>query len=435
MVSWQTVLWREWRYTDDEEYAQRLFELIGDEPVGEEIKFIPLALGGFYGGLAGLLVGIVGLLSGSATWASLWPLAMVAGILLGGAVGGIGWLAKPRPTWGEWMGRIIFNLAPNEWGLMSLGLVIMLVVGASGWLIGRLSSLGNTAGLMVLGLLLAGGLGMSLVSWLLGFGRRPDPIHLHRYRPLWFWWRRRPRRNQLEAALRQAVEAMPEARPVWDPAWQYLAKEQPDLLNQMITWLQSRDWLERFTARHLLVDAGGEAVPHLQTVATKITSPLRPTAIELLRDIEQETAGRIAPRAGQLLCPRCLARCGPHEIPITDTLEIRYYGCRVCSQSWEFLEGQVVAVLDRRMVDEVEVAQDIRINWLSRRALFDFDRVEIIRATDEEVERFAVQVGNDTDPVRRVRYPKMACVIRPGCQLSENTIKILQRTFGQVRTS
>jgi hypothetical protein len=29
--------------------------------------------------------------------------------------------------------------------------------------------------------------------------------------------------------------------------------------------------------------------------------------------------------------------------------------------------------------------------------LFDFDRVEIQQATDEEVERFAVQVGNDTD--------------------------------------
>jgi hypothetical protein len=292
---------------------------------------------------------------------------------------------------------------------------------------------------MVLGLLLAGGLGMSLVSWLLGFGRQPDPVHLHRYRPLWFWWRGRPRRDQLERALRQAVEALPETRPVWDPAWQYLAEglRQPDLLNQMITWLQSRDWLERFTARQLLVDTGGEAVPYLHSVATKITSPLRPTAVELLRCIEAETTARLAPRKHKLLCPRCLARCGLHKISLADvstsgTSAIWYYGCRACGQSWEFLEGRVVAVLDKGMAEEIEVAQDIRINWLSHRGLFDFDIVEIIQTTDEEVERFAVQVGNDTDPIRRSYYRQATCFIRPECGLSENSIKILQRIFGRV---
>jgi hypothetical protein len=74
----------------------------------------------------------------------------------------------------------------------------------------------------------------------------------------------------------------------------------------------------------------------------------------------------------------------------------------------------------------------LRLNWLQHRQRFDFDRVEIIQATDEEVERFAVQVGNDTDPVRRPCYKQMQCVIGPACCLSENTVRILKQIFGQV---
>jgi hypothetical protein len=67
-----------------------------------------------------------------------------------------------------------------------------------------------------------------------------------------------------------------------------------------------------------------------------------------------------------------------------------------------------------------------------RQQLFDFDRVEIIQATDEEVERFAMQVGNDTDPVRQPRYAQMHCLIAPDCRLSENSLRILRNFFGEV---
>ena len=58
--------------------------------------------------------------------------------------------------------------------------------------------------------------------------------------------------------------------------------------------------------------------------------------------------------------------------------------------------------------------------------------MEIIQATDEEVERFAVQVGNDTDPYREPRYEQMQCSVDPKCQLSENTLRILESIFGPV---
>jgi hypothetical protein len=94
----------------------------------------------------------------------------------------------------------------------------------------------------------------------------------------------------------------------------------------------------------------------------------------------------------------------------------------------------VVAVLDDTW-SESHHQQDglLRANWLIRRSMFDFDRVEIIQTTDEDVERFAVQVGNDTDPFRQPRYRKMRCAVGAECQLSVNSLRVLQHTFGQVK--
>jgi hypothetical protein len=114
---------------------------------------------------------------------------------------------------------------------------------------------------------------------------------------------------------------------------------------------------------------------------------------------------------------------------------ITYYGCRTCGQSANFIEerGQSIMVLNQQMtVAQLERARMFIINWLAERELFDFDEVQIIRASDEEVERFAVQVGNDTDPLRKSRYQEMRCVVSPHCRLSENTMRILERMFGQV---
>ena len=103
-------------------------------------------------------------------------------------------------------------------------------------------------------------------------------------------------------------------------------------------------------------------------------------------------------------------------------------------QFFEFT-GEIIAVLDSRMTAaQGEQDDTLRVNWLARRTIFSFDAVEIVRATDEEVERFAVQVGNDTDPARRNCYQTMSCRVFPDCTLSDNTLRILQRTFGQIYT-
>jgi HEAT repeat protein len=94
---------------------------------------------------------------------------------------------------------------------------------------------------------------------------------------------------------------------------------------------------------------------------------------------------------------------------------------------------EVVAVLDTLMGKELSCTDGVaRVSYLKRDAPFDFDRVEIVRAGDYEVERFCVQVGNDADPFRRGRYRKMRCVVGRGCHLSENTLRILRSMFGKV---
>ncbi len=179
-----------------------------------------------------------------------------------------------------------------------------------------------------------------------------------------------------------------------------------------------------------VVALGGEAVPFLKDMMASIH--LKSIATEWLRAIARRTTEQLGDRSPQVLCPFCLTRYKARKVLLESSAYITYYGCRICGQSREFLEGRVVAVLDSRM-DTERVQQDgtLRVNWLVRRALFDFDEVEIVQAPDEDVERFVVQVGNDTDDFRRSRYKKMACTIVSDCRLSENTLRILKSTFDE----
>jgi hypothetical protein len=229
----------------------------------------------------------------------------------------------------------------------------------------------------------------------------------------------------------QEVVSLPASVKQLSAVGDYLALEQ---LDSLIAALQSPNWADYFTARQTLVALGGEAIEPLGRIAADEATPLQPIAIELLTYIEQETTIRFAWRLAPLLCPRCLTRFCAHSINLPWGVSFTYYGCRVCGQSREFLEWpKVVAVLDTTWA-ELYAQQDdqLRLNWLQRRTLFDFDRVEIIQASDEDVEHFAVQVGNATDPFHKLRYPQMSCALGPDCHLSENTLRILRRVFGRI---
>jgi hypothetical protein len=162
---------------------------------------------------------------------------------------------------------------------------------------------------------------------------------------------------------------------------------------------------------------------------------LRPIMLQLLDELIPATNTQ-GYHGSNRLCPFCLTRSEPSkEYAITAADRVTEYRCRNCGQKEEFIDwaGPVEVVLDNQITTDLLEKQGIlQINWLPRQAVFDFDRVSIIQATDEEVERFAVLVGNDTDENRQPKYKTMPCTISSSCHLSENTLRILRHTFGPV---
>ena len=183
-----------------------------------------------------------------------------------------------------------------------------------------------------------------------------------------------------------------------------------------------------------LVALGGEIIPLLQQIVRQYPN-LEPLVTQLLKDIAQDTTARLQSQIAKLLCPNCLVHYQAQKISLGWRPSLTFCGCRSCKQSRIFLEnpGRVIAKLDRGMKTRyTQVSGGLQVNYFALRTLFDFDKVEIINASDEDVERFAVQVGNDTDKVRRSRYSNMACFVSPACHLSENTMRILDKIFKEV---
>ncbi len=433
-------------------------------------------------GLAGLLVSLTGislifglnvghhdgLILGTSSWLSGWLsvslIFMLAdwatvglvSLLIGGLAVFLGILVPflmsmllQTPLWPESdqsqpsANRLIYFLVIGGLGL-SLSLVAQLTTGDRATLnmfrflgLHFVEPVTQFYGLVGLISWLSAGLGVELGVLLSILKPKPDggPLE-YGYRRWFLWWKHRPYAPEVKAVLSQASQMPAAMQKRWTGAMDRLTrKERIDSPQNLIDSLRSHDWLERFAASHALVTMGGKAIAPLAAIVTGTDSSLRQTATWILRSIGYETTTRLAQHAASLLCPTCLTRCGPYSVQLPEGDNFTYYGCRICGQSqefWDCAQG-VTAVLDADMTAEpVHREERVRVNWLTRRNLFDFGRVEIVQATDEDVERFAVQIGNDTDPVRRPRYKQIRCVVAPECELSENTLRILQHTFGQV---
>jgi hypothetical protein len=322
---------------------------------------------------------------------------------------------------GEWLG-ISWGSGPLGLALIWLGTVIgLLAFGLDDWLVGWLA--------------VGAGFGLGLLPNLAGRGI--DPEDAFNFRSWYGWWPNQPPVSGLESALQLTETLRPGQWQHWRDAIRRLReqKAQPDRPAKLIADLSSADWVDRFVARQTLIALGGAAVEQIRTFGTEHGGTERDTAVWLLTAIEQDTTQRLAGRLTHLLCPHCLTRFGQHSVSIAWGISYNYYGCRSCRQSRELLDWpvHVIAVLDAGWGGaEHRYQNQLRINWLKRRTLLDMTRVEIVQATDEEVERFAVQVGNDTDPYRRQYYKQAPCFIGSKCELSENTLRILRSQFGRV---
>ncbi|MEM7346906.1 MAG: hypothetical protein AAF485_21920, partial [Chloroflexota bacterium] len=179
------------------------------------------------------------------------------------------------------------------------------------------------------------------------------------------------------------------------------------------------------------VAQGGEIIPMLQKILLMKRHPLKPLASQLLYDIQRETKYRLGQSPDYHYCLTCLYLCDARTISRSSSLV--YYGCRLCGQSRNIFTGKLIAILDNETIlEQRREGQTLWVNWLIDRRLFDFSAVRIEQATDEEVERFIVQIGNDTDAKRQKRYAQIECRVSADCELSENSHRLLQKTFGEV---
>jgi hypothetical protein len=239
----------------------------------------------------------------------------------------------------------------------------------------------------------------------------------------------------LETLLLRASNLSLSGTVALSPDGQHLLYEEDRLRRDPAVLQEMSDIMVEFLKLYpRLANLGTFALPFLQPLAVK-EHPFQPVLKQLLHHIAKESQNRLGERSRPSLCPTCFRRCISQELKLSLTDRLSYYGCRACGQNLEFLEVEkrVVALLDTQMSQNYLLREGVLfVNWLLHRQSFDFDEVYIRRATDEDVERFASQAGNDTDPLQQPRYSPMRCLIWPEAELSENSLKILQHTFGRV---
>jgi hypothetical protein len=185
-----------------------------------------------------------------------------------------------------------------------------------------------------------------------------------------------------------------------------------------------------------MVDFGAEGITELHAIALDDSDTLHPVAQQLIRDIGQATLDAFDKQLDWLVCPRCFTYFTRHRLQLGPGESVRYCGCRICHQSQKQLQATkgIVVRLNQQTEKPYYMANgELVVNWPAVQTLFDFDTIEIRRADDELVERFAMLVSNDTDPRRQPRYKKMACTIWKRCKLSANTMRVLESVFGQVK--
>jgi hypothetical protein len=364
-----------------------------------------------------------GFIDRAGEWGKVWSLILI---------GGLGMVLAPMILTGHWLG-LALGLALGcwagiTWGSAPPGIFIswvgllfgLMIYGYDDWLVGWLG--------------LSTGFGLGIIPGLMGSGIEAGEAY--RYRSWYVWWRQQPLLDRVLEAIRLAQTLRPALRATWAEPLLRLARQEErpeESPGDMVAALKSPQWVERLVARHTLIRLGGEMAEDLAGLEL---GQAKEVVIWLLTSIEQETTRQFAWRTSQVICPRCLTRFGRRSVHLSLALSFNYYGCRSCGQSWEFMEcpGGVAVVLDSAWQTEPYRLQDglLRVNWPVRRELCDFDRVEIGQVTDEEVERFAVQAGNDTDRMRQSLYKQIPCRVGSASELSDNTLRILGSIFGRV---
>lgn len=113
---------------------------------------------------------------------------------------------------------------------------------------------------------------------------------------------------------------------------------------------------------------------------------------------------------------------------------IEYLGCRKCKSTIFGVQAPVVyLIIDRTMKTKMERFPDrIHLNHLALKQTVDFDHVHIGPCDSEDIRSLCIEIGNDTDPVRRKAYAKANCSIDAATSLNKDIYNLLSTHFRSV---
>jgi len=138
------------------------------------------------------------------------------------------------------------------------------------------------------------------------------------------------------------------------------------------------------------------------------------------------------------LCKEHLTHFEPRTIQASNHT-VHYFGCRVCSNAGKPWQGvnTVVCVLDSAVAERCQPQFDtasgrLRVRWQPSRRLFDFDVIEIHKASDKDLEQLCIKVGNNEDPRCRDCCTQVKRVIGY-CALSDYIWAMLRDRFPKAK--
>ena len=234
-------------------------------------------------------------------------------------------------------------------------------------------------------------------------------------------WRKPATYPELERAIRtlgdkQLKEAVDE-----------IAKTNLDAINPEIVAnnMQSDDYVRRFIARQQCVQVGGEMVPLLNRVSADL-------ALLLITQISTSTTKKLS--KGRHLCPECCSVVQQRTASFSGHA-FKYWGCRICHNSRQIakFKGALIGTIDP--TSSVTLATDsINYFWNYSRTEFigDLDRFEVCGGSDEDVERFLIDLSDEQDEERLRMYRKAPLILKIS-GVSDNTIRMGKEFFKRVK--
>jgi hypothetical protein len=171
-------------------------------------------------------------------------------------------------------------------------------------------------------------------------------------------------------------------------------------------------------------------VERLETTNIKTQDAIKKALVKINRELKSH--------ADNLLCKKHFARFALTKLPDVKSSKLRnlsYYACRICKKASNVIPHvhNVTAVLDSDMSKLTSLKRNnLRVNYLKFNELFDFERIEIVKANIHDVKLFLNRIKRDTDEFRQKRYRKMACTVKRECK-SEEILASLREVFENVR--